>query len=95
MRVAPVLLTGSTPYLRATSPGTTLMIERVDLEVGEVDGRHAELLGERLGDVLFGRGADADERLSELAPLVPLRLERGLDLLGRDELRFDQEIAEF
>ena len=61
----------------------------------KVDGGDPELLGEGLGDVLLGRGADADERLSELAPLVPLRLERGLDLLGRDELRFDQEVAEF
>src|SRR5439155_18184222 len=45
--------------------------------------------------VLLADGADPDQSLAELAPLVPLGLERRFDLLGSDEFRLDQQIAEF
>ena len=67
----------------------------VDLEVREVDGRDAELLRQRLRDVRLGDRADANERLADLAALLALELQRGLELLLRDELLLEEEVPEF
>ena len=67
---------------------------RVDLEVDEVDRRHAELLRETLGDVFLGDEAELDERLAELAAGLLLELERFLELILTDQTRFGQKLAE-
>ena len=72
--VAPVLFTGRMLYLRATSAGISLMTRGVDLEVREVDRRHAELLRQTLGDVFLGHESELDERLAELAAGLLLEL---------------------
>ena len=68
---------------------------RIDLEVREVDRRHSELLGERLGDVALGDRADAHERLADLPALLALELQGGIELILRDQLLFEEEISEF
>ena len=68
---------------------------RVDLEVSQVDRGNPELLGKSLGDVVLRYRAQADQRLAEFPALVALRLQCGIDLLGRDELRLHEEIAQF
>src|SRR5512143_986799 len=70
--VAPVLFTGSTPYLRATSPGTTF------ITVGSISK--------------CARWIDGTPNCCES---VSLRLQSGVDLLGRDDLRLQKEIAQF
>ena len=67
----------------------------VDLEVGEVDGRHAELLGERLGDVALRNRAHAYEGLADLAALLALELQGGFELIRRDQLLLEEKISEF
>ncbi len=56
----------------------------VDLELGEVDRRVAELLAQHLGDVLLGHVAEADQDAAQLARLLFLHLQRVLELLLRD-----------
>ena len=58
---------------------------RVDFEVVEVDRRHAELLREALGDVLFGNESEFNEGLTELRAGVLLDLERVLQLILSDQ----------
>ena len=67
----------------------------VDLEVGEIDGRDAELLGERLGDVALRDRSDADEGFADLPALLTLELQGGFELVLRDQLLFEEKISEF
>ncbi len=63
--------------------------------MGEVDRRDAELLREGLGDVALRDGADPDEGLADLASLLPLELEGGLELFLGDQLLLEEEVSEF
>ena len=67
---------------------------RVDLEVGEVDRRDAELLRETLGDVVLGDEAELDQGLAELSARVLLELEGLLELILCDQAGFGQQFAE-
>ena len=61
----------------------------------EVDRGNPELLRERLGDVALGDRADADERFADLAALFALELQRGFELILRDQLLLEKEVPEF
>ena len=68
---------------------------RVDLEMGEVDRGNAELVRERLGDVFLRGMAEPDEDLAELAALLPLVLQRRVELLLGDDIGLQKQIAQF
>ena len=58
----------------------------------QIDRGNAELLRKRLGDVALGDGAHADEGLAQFSALFALDLQRGFELLLRDQLRLEKEI---
>src|SRR6185503_16589091 len=92
--VAPVLLTGRTPYFRATSPGTTLMI------AGSISKCARSIEGtpncwDRVSVMSCSDTAPIRIRASPNLPLSPLGQQSGIHLLGRHELRLDEEISEF
>ncbi|MNC92284.1 hypothetical protein D3C83_86790 [compost metagenome] len=60
----------------------------------EIDRRHAELLAETLGDVLFGDEAELDQRFAELAACLFLDPERFLELILGDQTRFGEQLTE-
>src|SRR5207249_10634252 len=66
---------------------------RVELELREVDGGEAVLLAEQSGDLVVLDELYLDEVEAELSP-VGLLLSYGLlQLLGRDQLFFEEELA--
>ena len=95
VRVAPVLFTGRTPYLRATSPGTILMM------FGSISKWDRSIEGtpncwERVSVMSASvHGADPHEGLAELAPLLALGLQCGVELILRDQLRLEKKVAKF
>src|ERR1700682_2284231 len=89
------LVHGENDVLAGDFRGHDLDDVRIDLEAVQVDGRHAELVRERLGNLRFGNRLDADQSFAELAPLVPLGLQGGVELVLSDQLRFEKEIPEF
>ena len=93
--VAPVLFTGRTPYLRATSAGTILMtLGSISKLARSIDG--TPNCWESVSVISFSVTApDADEGLAELSALFPLGLQGGVELILRDQLRLEEEIAEF
>ena len=74
--------------------GDQLDDARVDLEVLEIDRRHAELLAETLGDVLFRDEAELDQRFAELAAGLLLDAKRFLELILGDQARFGEQLTE-
>src|SRR5205807_5533117 len=66
----------------------------VDLEMGEVDGRNAELLRQALGDVFLRDESKLDEGLTELAAGLLLEFQGFLELILSDQTRFRQQFAE-
>ena len=74
--------------------GDELQDVRVDLEVRQVDRRHAELRGERLRDVVLGDEAEPHERLAQLHPRFLLLLQGRGELLRVDELRLQEKFSE-
>ena len=68
---------------------------RVGRLVAEADVGKAELVGERLGDLFFGREVEADEdRTDAFAGLLVLR-ERDLEIVLRDQPRLNQTFPDF
>ncbi len=61
------------------------------IEVQELD---AELVGERLRDVLFLAGPGLDEGFADPPPAASRRRDRRLHLLGRHVTRFDEDFTE-
>ncbi len=66
----------------------------VDLVLGEVDGLHAVLLAEEVGDLLVGDVAHLRERVAEAHVVAALGGLRRAKLLEADALAPDQEFAE-
>ena len=60
----------------------------------EGDPRHAELLAQRLRKLGLAYDSQLDEHLSELLAVLLLSGERRLELSTRDELGFDEELAD-
>src|SRR5207253_9632362 len=58
---------------------------RVDLEAGEVDGRHAVLPGQHLGDFGLLDEAELHQRVAQTHPRVLLLEERLLELILGDQ----------
>ena len=91
--VAPARLSGTIWYFCAVSVGMSLMIAGIDLELREVDGRHAVLLGEQRGDLLVLDEPELDEVEPELAPVGLLIAQRLLQLGRRNALFLEQQLT--
>ena len=65
----------------------------IDLELVQRDGGDAVLLAEEGGDVLVFDEAERDETVPELAPVLALRVQRLLELLGRDALLLEKQLS--
>ena len=91
--VAPARLSGTIWYFCAVSAGISLMTAGVDVELGEVDRRDAVLLAEERGDLLVLDEAQLDQVEAELPPIGLLMVQGLLQLLGRDALLLQQELA--
>ena len=92
--VAPARESGTIWYFCAVSAGNQLDDGRVDLELRERDRRHAVLLAEERGDLLVLDVAELDQVEAELAPVLALIVQRLLELLGRDALLFEKQLAD-
>src|SRR5690606_40376855 len=66
----------------------------VDLELRERNRRHTVLLAEQGGDLLVAHVSELDEVEPELAAVLALIVERLLQLLRRDALLLQQELAD-
>jgi hypothetical protein len=66
----------------------------VDLEVPQVDRRHAVLLGQELGDVVFLDVTQLDQVEPDLFAVVSLRLEGFVELVLSDQTRADQHLPQ-
>ncbi len=66
---------------------------RVDLELIQRNRRNAVLLAEEGGDVLVFDEAERNEAVTELAPVLALRVQGLLELLGCDALLLEKQLA--
>ena len=66
----------------------------VDLDPREVDRRHAEVLGEELDELLFGQGADLDQRRADAPALLLLQGEPVAQLVRVDLSGLEKGVAQ-
>ena len=67
---------------------------RIDLELREVDRRHAVLPRQHLGELGLLDEAELDQVVADARAVLLLLLERLVELLARDEPLADEEITE-
>jgi hypothetical protein len=67
---------------------------RVDLEIGKIDGGHAVLARQEVGDILIGEEAELHQSRGEAAASVFLELRRLFQLLCGNDLFFDEQVAQ-
>ncbi len=91
--VAPARDSGTIWYLCAVSAGISLMTAAIDLELREVDRRHAVLLAQQRRDLVVLDDAQLDEVVAELPPVGLLMVQGLLELVWRDAFLLQQELA--
>ena len=93
--VEPARFTGTTVCLSATSSGISCDHGRIDLEVVEVDRRHAVLLGDEVGELVLLEEAELRDLCAEAPALeVWASVTRLPQLLLGEKILLDEELAD-
>ena len=93
-RSLPSSRTGMANCSRAIASGMRVVTRRVHVLPAKVDDDQTKESGQALGQSLRVEGSHVDEGLTQLAALFTLDREGLLELLGRDEVLLDQQVAE-
>ena len=92
--VAPARVSGMIWYFCAVSAGTSLMTAGSISNCVERDRGHAVLLAEQRRDLLVLDVAELDQVEAELPPVLALIVQRLLELLRRDALLLEKQLAD-